>query len=242
MNMRGHYLRDWVKIKAYYYLDWMSQRTTKPQSAGEIARGTNSNYNSLRILLKRWSQPGWAFTKEVDVAHLKLRYRYAYTLTKKGRTRLAYAKANYSFFDMAVEEVEDRACAVRYCWRDEVTKELYYIRFPFMDWADPQDDDPEDFMPLAKFPKHNKLFRLCENIDEAFAMASKEYYSFPPNKTFRHYVYSRVNAQRDAARRSQAEQSESDNPVDDRPQSPPVTPDHDDADTDDHGSPPSSVS
>ena len=32
MKMRGHYLRDWVKIKAYYYLDWMSQRTTTPVS------------------------------------------------------------------------------------------------------------------------------------------------------------------------------------------------------------------
>jgi hypothetical protein len=242
MKMRGQYLRDWVKIKAYYYLDWMSKRTTKLQSAGEIARGTNSNYNSLRILLKRWSQPGWAFTKEVDVAHLKLRYRYAYTLTKKGRTRLAYAKANYSFFDMAVEEVEDRACAVRYCWRDEVTKELYYIRFPFLEWAGPQDDDPEDFMPLAKFPKHNKLFRLCANIDEAFAVASKENLSFPPRNTFRNYVYSRVNALRDAARRSQAEQSKSGNPAGDPPQLPPATTDHDAAGTDDHGSPPPSVS
>jgi hypothetical protein len=191
-------------------------------------------------LLKRWSQPGWAFTKEVDVAHLKLRYRYAYTLTKKGRARLAYAEAHYSLFDIAVEEVEDRACAVRYCWRDEVTKELYYIRFPFMHWIDPQEDNPEDFMPLAKFPKHNKLFHLCENIDDSFAMAAKE--SFPPPKTFRHYFYPRVNALRDAARRSQAEQSKSGNLADDRPQSPPATPDHNAADIDDHGSPPSSMS
>lgn len=29
MKMRGYDLRDWVKIKAYYYLDWMSQRTKK---------------------------------------------------------------------------------------------------------------------------------------------------------------------------------------------------------------------
>jgi hypothetical protein len=226
-------VRDMAKISVLHLLSMIQDEHGDKAvlSAGDIARLSQTRYNSIRKLLHaRWNRRDWEckyrdgtvktkkgmrLVEEVDCTLLQTNFKLGYRLTSIGRTYLEKAVEWHPYWSVAKERVIKarqiahyeamRQTSMRFRWYEPVANRFFYIRAPFLQ---------QDF--IAQTGKMDGNYRICRSMDSAFAAANQ--LPNPPSKEFRALVVMGVA-------RAQKESQESARPVaDNRPQPPVVNP------------------
>jgi hypothetical protein len=190
---QGKERRDWTKMRALIYLLTIREQhgTDALVGAQEVAAGARSNINSLRVLLKRWSQRNWTnyikdketgaykvlnhkgmgFVEEYDITAQGSGFRFGYRITDKGVNYLNYCSIKKKWYYPAHDEVL-RATAIRIGYWDEQLAKSIYINPPFS-FKD---------VELHNSPVIGQLYNNLASREQVFDEACK--CKQPPSKEF----------------------------------------------------------
>ena len=205
-------VRDMTKISVLHLLSIIKDEHGDKVvlSAGEIARLSQTRYNSIRKLLHvRWNHRDWnckyrdgtiktkkgmRLVEEVDCTSLLTSFKFGYRITPTGKTYLQDAAEWHPYWSVAKERVikarrialneSIRQNSTRFSWFDSVAGLHFYIRAPY---------EKQDFQS----GRIDGKFYFCSCMESAFFHAEK--LPHPPSKEFRASVVMGVaRAQKEA--------------------------------------------
>jgi hypothetical protein len=207
MQPKGHDYRDFVKIKSLIFLAKVREQQGEKavMSSGEIARRTHNSYNSIRVLLRRWSQhsfvydnhklgktqikKGYGYCHEVLARNYGANYKYGYRITAGGLRYLANQEYKHPYFQEAINEVI-RYTGRKVMWKDPLLDLYFYIRPPFSvneDCNYSTEPNTEEKANLIGASSMEEAFQLAQQINP------------PPGKAFRAYCFHGINLMRQKA-------------------------------------------
>ena len=204
----GKEYRNYVKDKVLLFLSFIREKSGDEADfpAGEIANRTDTKYNSIRMLLKRWSQKpflyavphgkvikrkGFGLVQEIDESRWHLAYHWGYRITERGMNYLQYAQIHHPFYPLAKDTVT-RLSSDRIYWFDPVCHGMFVIRPPF---ALGQDFGQVKLDTLAQGQDHpidgNTWHFSRYGIEAAFE-AAQVGFDRPPSEEFRANVWAEI--------------------------------------------------
>jgi hypothetical protein len=206
--------RDWVKLKALFFLSVMRrvEGDSVFLSAGQIAQGANISYPSIRVLLKRWCYSDWVwqgkdktgkpikevrhgyrYVEEYNVGQLGkgVGFVHGYRIRRGGLSYLRRAEKWHPCWQMAKDEVTRQNASI-FTWVDLKAHAKFFVRPPFQ---------PEDF-GMVDDKKLDRSYVFCPNGEEALQQVAK--LPNPPSTAFISYVRAEVLRRREAIRQQDA--------------------------------------
>lgn len=171
--------RNYTKMRVLLCLQQLAP--DRVITIGTIASRTGVNYDSLKVLIRRWVK--WDYVKQSSQAFASQdkRIKWAYGLGSKGRAYLKAAPKWYPYIELLRTQAR-RSLNPSICFFDGFV--YYVIRSPF--------DSTTDYWTSIKKPENSDQVRNINDLFKVPAQFPIRYKNVRPGQAFIDYVKKEV--------------------------------------------------